>query len=83
MNVYLFPQIEISETLLQSRNETYPTWKKFFFFHLLLPYAEAMTMFCMISDILMGIFETLKIAHRHMLLSLLKSEDLELQLEYY
>lgn len=32
-------------------------------------------MFCMISDILMGIFETLKIARRHMLLSLLKSED--------
>lgn len=60
-----------------------PSEKQLFFFHHSLLYPEAMTNLCMISDILMGIFETLEIAHKPLLLSMLKSKDLGLQLGYY
>jgi hypothetical protein len=71
-NIYWCPQIEIFETSLQSRNEIYaPPPKRLFFQHLLL-YPEAVTMLYMISDILMGNWGTLNIAHRLLLLSLLK-----------
>lgn len=60
-----------------------PSDKQLFFFHRSLLYPEALTMLCMISDILMGIFEPLEIAHKPLLLSMLKSKDLVLQLGYF
>lgn len=57
--------------------------KQLFLFCLSLLYPEAMAMLCVVSDILMGIFETLEIAHKPRLLSTLKSKDLGVQLGYY
>lgn len=75
-NIHLCPQIEIFETSLQSRNEIYAAPPKGLFFLCLSLYPEAMTMFYMICDILMGNSGTLKIAHS-------RSKDLELQLGCY